>query len=78
MKKVLLVLTMMMGLGVAQAEPFSTAYAFVVAVNMTANSEADADLFKTVQVSHVNNPKGYSFEITKYEYKQNPSAYKLN
>jgi len=75
MKKLLFVFLMTIGFNI-QAEPVSTAYAFVVAVNMIANSKIDdADLFKTVIVSHADNPNGYSFEITQYEYKQNPSAF---
>jgi hypothetical protein len=37
--------------------------------------EEDPAQFKGVTVSHANNPDGYSFEITEYEYNLNPGAY---
>ncbi|HFD31320.1 MAG TPA: hypothetical protein ENJ28_01210 [Gammaproteobacteria bacterium] len=82
MKKALLSLVLFAGMTAAHANPLIlVGHAIQVGViagfGQVSGMGADSkDLFKTVTVSHAGE-NGYVFDITKYEYNQNPSKFDL-
>ncbi len=83
MKTLLLTLTMMLTMGTANAfgltvlvSTLATASTTLAVAEGARVSSNDPRLFKTVTASHAGE-NGYWFDITQFEYDQNPSKYTL-
>ncbi len=77
MKKAMLVLVLMFSMSAAQATPAVIFVAGMLTGGLISSDINHEDKFKTVTAAHASNPNGYTFDLTKFEYDRNPSAYVL-